>query len=142
MENPEVAGIFEEIGDLLEIQRTNPFRIRAYRNAARVIRDLSEPIAKLDNERTIEDLPGVGKDLASKIRTILETGDLPLRHELQKQVPPDLRKLLNVPGLGPKRVRSLYQELNIDSIKKLRKAAREGRIKEVSGFGPRTEEAV
>lgn len=89
MENPEVAQVFEEIADLLEIQSANPFRVRAYRNAARVVRDLSSPVAKLarDPEEPLENIGGIGKDLAGKIRTILDTGDLPLRQELRCQVP-------------------------------------------------------
>src|SRR5438552_14864508 len=98
MENPEVAQVFEEIADLLDIQGENPFRVRAYRNAARTIRDLSAPLAQMPPEQ-LEDLDGIGKDLAGKIQTILKTGDLPLRQELREQVPPGLRDLMTVPGL-------------------------------------------
>src|SRR5437762_6964307 len=108
MENPEVAQVFEEIADLLDIQGENPFRVRAYRNAARTIRDLSAPLAQLAPER-LEDLDGIGQDLAGKIRTLLETGDLPLRQELRGEVPPGLRDLITVPGLGPKRAQALHQ---------------------------------
>src|SRR5437879_13908542 len=98
MENPEVAQVFEEVADLLEIQGANPFRVRAYRNAARTIRDLSEPLADRaqDPTRKLEDLAGIGKDLAEKIVTILQTRDLPLREELRRQVPPGLRDLAMV----------------------------------------------
>src|SRR5258708_870689 len=89
MENPEVAQVFEEIADLLDIQGANPFRVRAYRNAARTIRDLSAPLAQLPPEK-LEDLDGIGQDLAGKIRTLLETGDLPLRQELRAAVRPAL----------------------------------------------------
>ena len=81
MENPEVAQIFDEVADLLDIQGANPFRVRAYRNAARTIRDFSRPLAETPCERLAE-LPGIGKDLAGKIETIVKTGDLPLRREL------------------------------------------------------------
>jgi DNA polymerase (family X) len=90
VENPEVAQLFEEVADLLDIQGANPFRVRAYRNAARTIRDLSESLAGMAEEK-LEALAGIGKDLAGKIRTILETGDLPLRQELCGQVPVGLR---------------------------------------------------
>ena len=89
MENPEVAQVFEEVADLLDIQGENPFRVRAYRNAARTIRDLSAPLAQMPPER-LEDLPGIGKDLAGKIQTLLKAGDLPLRQELSRQLPSGL----------------------------------------------------
>jgi DNA polymerase/3'-5' exonuclease PolX len=113
MENPEVAQVFDEVADLLDIQGENPFRVRAYRNAARTVRDLSEPLVERvrDSERKLEDLSGIGKDLAGKIKTILETGDLPLRQELRAQVPAGLRDLVHVPGMGPKRALTLYQKL-------------------------------
>src|SRR5438034_9992221 len=104
MENPEVAQVFEEVADLLDIQGANPFRIRAYRTAARTIRDLSERLADMAAEpKKLERLDGIGKDLAGKIATILETQDLPLRRELRAQVPSGLRDLLILPSLGPKR---------------------------------------
>ena len=126
MENPEIAQIFEEIADLLEIQGANPFRVRAYRVAARTIRDLSESVTEIarSTERHLYDLPGIGKDLAEKIQTILATGDLPLRRELESQVPPALRELLNVPGLGPKRASLLYEKLGIHSLAELKMRCR------------------
>jgi DNA polymerase (family 10) len=144
MENPEVAQIFDEVADLLELQGANPFRVRAYRNAARTLRDLAEPVAEIaaDPERRLEDLPGIGADLAEKIRTLIRSGDLPLRRELRRQVPAGLRDLLAVPGLGPKRAQVLYQELGIRSLDQLRRAARQHRICELAGFGPKTEEKI
>src|SRR5262245_38700136 len=99
MENPEVAQVFEEVADLLEIRGENPFRVRAYRNAARTVRDLGEPLAETP-EKELTKLPGIGKDLAGKVRTLLQTGDLPLRRELRGQVPAGLRDLMNLPNLG------------------------------------------
>jgi DNA polymerase (family 10) len=144
MENPEVAQVFDEVADLLDIQGANPFRIRAYRNAARTIRDLSEPLADRVNrdDQPLEALAGIGKDLAEKIKTILQTGDLPLRKELCSQVPAGLRDLINVPGLGPKRANLLYQNLKIGSLEQLRKAAEKYRIRELVGFGAKTEEKI
>ncbi len=144
MENPEVAQIFEEVADLLEIQGANPFRVRAYRNAARVIRDLLEPVAELvgPSDHPLESLSGIGKDLAEKIRVILATGELPLLQELRAQLPQGLRDLLRVPGLGPKRAQILYKQLNIGSIAELRTAAEEHRIGAVRGFGAKTEAAI
>jgi DNA polymerase (family 10) len=144
MENPEVAQAFDEVADLLELQEANPFRVRAYRNAARTLRDLSEPVADIaaDPLRKLEDLPGIGTDLAGKIRTLLQTGDLPLRRQLRGQVPAGLRDLLGVPGLGPKRAQVLYRQLGIRSLAKLRQAARQHRIRDLKGFGTRTEEII
>jgi DNA polymerase (family 10) len=143
MENPEVAQVFEEVADLLDIQGANPFRIRAYRNAARTIQDLSERLADMAADpKKLEQLAGIGKDLAEKITTILDTGDLPLRQELRAQVPPGLRDLLNVPSLGPKRAQTLYQQLRITSIDKLRQAVVKHRIAKLKGFGAKTEEKI
>ena len=139
MENPEVAQLFEEIADLLEIQNANPFRVRAYRNAARTVRDLAQPLKEMT---ALDELPGIGKDLADKITTILKTGDLPMRQELYGQVPKGLLELLKVPGLGPKKARSLYEELQIDSLDKLRQAAEQHRISVLKGFGAKTEEKI
>jgi DNA polymerase (family 10) len=144
MENPEVAQVFEEVADLLEILGENPFRVRAYRTAARTIQDLSEPLAGMaaDPERKLHDLAGIGKDLGDKIRTILTTGDLPLRQELCNRVPAGLRDLLNVPGLGPKRALILHQQLNVGSLAQLRQAAEKHEIRKLKGFGEKTEEKI
>jgi DNA polymerase (family X) len=142
MENPEVAQVFEEVADLLDIQGENPFRVRAYRNAARTLRDLSAPLAQLPPDKKLEDLDGIGKDLAGKIATILETGDLPLRQELRGQVPPGLRDLIRVPGLGPKRAQTLHQRLKVCSLDDVRQAAEKHRIRRLRGFGAKTEEKI
>lgn len=141
MENPEIAQTFEEVADLLDIQGANPFRIRAYRNAARTIRDLSEPLAGTAKEEVVK-LSGIGKDLADKIATILATGDLPLRRELCAQVPRGLCEFLTVPGLGPKRARILYDQLHITSLDKLRQAVEQHRLGKLRGFGLKTEENI
>ena len=143
MENPEVARMFDEVADLLEIQGANPFRIRAYRNAARMIRDLSESLADIlaDPGRKLTQLPGIGDDLAAKIATIVETGDLPLRQELRAQVPAGLPELLQVPGLGPKRVALLHEKLRISSVEDLRGAAEAGRLRDLAEL-PRVPETA
>jgi DNA polymerase (family 10) len=141
MENPEVAQIFDEVADLLEIQGANPFRVRAYRGAGRTIRDLSEPLAQMPPDK-LTALAGIGKDLAGKITTILQTKELPLRKELYSQVPPGLRDLLRVPNLGPKRALFLHQQLHITSLDKLRQAAAKHRLQKLRGFGSKTEEKI
>jgi len=141
MENPEVAQIFDEVADLLEIKGENPFRVRAYRNAARTMRDLAEPAAHIvsDHPESLTELPGIGTDLADKITTIVRTGDLPLRRQLCKQVPAGLRELMNVPGCGPKRVQLLHRKLGVHSIGQLREAASKHAIRKLKGFGAKTE---
>jgi DNA polymerase (family 10) len=141
MENPEVAQVFEEIADLLEIQGQNPFRIRAYRNAARTLLDLGTPAAVLAAESNggLQKLGGIGEDLADKIKTILATGDLPLLQELRRKVPRGLRELLSVPGLGPKRALVLYKKLHISDLGALQDAAQRRRIRCLKGFGEKTE---
>jgi len=144
MENPEVAQVFDEVADLLEIQGANPFRVRAYRTAARAIRDLTEPLTEIahDPQRKLQDLPGIGKDLAGKIAAGLQTGRFPFLEELRQQVPAGLRELLRVPGLGPKKSLTLFQQLHIDTPEKLRQAAQEHRLRELKGFGAKTEDHI
>src|SRR5512145_1484624 len=104
MENIDVAKIFDEVADLLEIQGANPFRIRAYRTAARTMETLAEPAARMvAGGDGLEELPGIGADLAGKIRTILKSGDLPLRKTLITKIPEGLVEIMRIPGLGPKR---------------------------------------
>src|SRR5438128_354793 len=118
MQNADVARVFDEVADLLEIQGANPFRVRAYRNAARTIGDLTESVAGIlaDPERSLVDLPGIGADLAAKIRTICETGELPQLNELRAEIPAGVCDMLRLPGLGPKKAALLFKELNIRSL--------------------------
>src|SRR5256885_635377 len=113
MQNPDIARLFDEVADLLEIQDANPFRVRAYRNAARTIRDFPEPIAERARSgvKDLTDIPGIGDDLAEKIAAIVTTGELPLRKQLAAKLPAGLLDLLRIPGLGPKRVKLLYKKL-------------------------------
>ncbi len=144
MQNADVATRFEELADLLEIQGANPFRIRAYRNAARTIESLSESVADIahDDDRALTDLPGIGKDLAEKITTIVDTSSLPQLEELREQVPPGVLDMLRIPGLGPKKVAVLFHDLNLTSLDELKQAAGEGQIAKLKGFGPKTEKSI
>src|SRR5438445_9185636 len=141
MENPELAQVFEEIADLLDIQGANPFRVRAYRTAARTIRDCAVGLAGMPPEK-LSELSGIGKDLAGKIVTLVNTGDLPLRQELRAQVPAGVRDLIRVSGLGPKRALILHQQLQINSLDDLRQAATQHRIRGLAGFGAKTAEKI
>ena len=134
VENIDIARIFEEIADLLEIQGENQFRIRAYRAAARTIETLAVPAASLASERRLDELPGIGSDLAGKIATILETGTLPLLQELTSKTPESLVQMLRIPGLGPKRAKQIYDTLGIKTLDALETAATTGRLRELPGI--------
>jgi DNA polymerase (family 10) len=141
--NSDVADIFNKVADLLEILDENPFRVRAYRNAARAIGGLSQSVAAMVEEgKDFTELPGIGKDLAGKIGEIVKTGYLPQLQDLEDRIPPQLIRLMKIPGLGPKRVKTLYDQLNITSLEDLKKSAEEGEIRKLKGFGEKTEAAI
>ncbi|WJW76631.1 DNA polymerase/3'-5' exonuclease PolX [Thiohalobacter sp. IOR34] len=141
--NEDIARIFDQIADLLEIEGANPFRIRAYRNASRTLRELGQDVRLLrEAGEDLTRLPGIGKDLAAKIAEIIETGRCRALEKLQKRLPPDLSELLRIPGLGPKRVHALYHDLDIHTLEQLERAARDGRIRELPGFGAKTEARI
>src|SRR5436189_5312467 len=144
MQNPDIARLFDEVADLLEIQDANPFRVRAYRNAARTIRDFPEPITDLVRAGTkdLTDIAGIGDDLAEKITAIVTTGELPLQKELARKLPAGLLDLLRIPGLGPKRVKLLYKKLKVKSAADLAAALDKGRIQKLKGFGPKIDEKM
>jgi DNA polymerase (family 10) len=141
--NADIAAVFEEIADLLEIKGENPFRIRAYRNAARTVGALGRDLAALvARGEPLPKLPGIGADLAAKIEEISRTGTSALLERLRKELPPAITQLLKVPGLGPKRVRQLHDALAVNTIEDLRRAAGAGRIRELSGFGEKIEARI
>jgi DNA polymerase (family 10) len=141
--NADIAAVFEEIADLLEIEGANPFRVRAYRNAAREMESLGVPAAEMVAKgEDLTELPGIGDDLAAKIREIVETGKCKALEKLRRELPPTITELLKIPGLGPKRVRALYDRLKVKTVEQLAKAAQAGKIRELDGFGPKTEQAI
>ena len=141
--NADVAALFEDVADLLAIQGENAFRIRAYRNAARTLNQLSRPVADLVAAgEDLSDLPDIGDDLAGKIATIVETGRLPLYDELARDIPPSVADLLRIPGLGPKRVRRLRDALGVDSRAALKRAAETGKVQALDGFGETMEQNI
>lgn len=143
MENKTIADIFTEIADILDIQGENPFRVRSYRNAARTIADLSQSLQSLVAAgKNLEEIPGIGKSIREKIEEILATGKCHFLEELRAKVPPGLTELLKLEGLGPKKVKVLYDELGVDSIDRLEKAAQAGKLRSLPGMGLKTEEKV
>ncbi|MFG0266802.1 MAG: DNA polymerase/3'-5' exonuclease PolX [Rhodopirellula sp. JB055] len=144
MDNSAVAAVFEELAELLEFRGENPFRIRAYQNGARAIRDLDEPIANLaaNPERDLSKLPGIGKTIAEKIKVLLDSGSLPQLEELREAVPEVVIQMSRIPGLGAKKASKLREELGIESLDDLAAACREGRVASLKGFAKKTEAAI
>jgi DNA polymerase (family 10) len=138
--NAEIAAMFDQAAELLEIKGDNPFRTRAYRRAARLIEGLPKSVASLLKAgQDLSELPGIGKDLAGKIAAIAATGKFDLLDSLKRQLPGELGEIAALPGLGPKRVKLLYDQLRIRSIEDLRRATKAGRLRELRGFGPKSE---
>src|SRR5512139_3680635 len=141
--NADIAAIFDEIADLLEIEGANPFRIRAYRNAARTLGELPQEVrVLLERGEDLKHLPGIGNDLAAKIGEIVSSGHCSQLERLHKELPPAITELLHIPGIGPKRVKTLYHDLDIQTVGQLYRAARDGRIRELPGFGEKTEHNI
>jgi DNA polymerase (family 10) len=138
--NADVAAAFEEIADLLDIEGANPFRVRAYRNAARVVSGLpNEAAVMLARGDDLAELPGIGKDLAGKIAELVKTGDTAVLRDLHKHAPQGLVELLRLPGLGPKRVKALHDKRGIETVAQLHRALKDGRLHGLPGFGPQIE---
>jgi DNA polymerase (family 10) len=144
MTNGEIADKFELIADLLEITGANFFRVRAYRNAARTIRDLDRSLESVvaESKESLQSIDGIGKDLAEKIVTLLETGEIPMLEELRAQVPESVLALLRIPGLGPKKAAALHKELGIQSLDQLKAACEAGQVRALKGFGAKTEQTI
>lgn len=141
--NADVAAIFEEMADLLEIEGANPFRVRAYRFAARTIRDLPGEVAEMvARGEDLTSLPGIGDDLAGKILEIIRTGTVAALEAQRSKTPATLTELLRIPGLGPKRVQALVRALNLRGLSDLQQAALGGRIRTLPGFGEKTEQHI
>jgi DNA polymerase (family 10) len=143
MDNPDIARTLEEVADVLEIQNANPFRIRAYRNAVRTVETVTVPLRRwVEEGKALTDLPGIGKEMAGHIREMVETGTLGFRDELLAAVPRSLIELMRLPGLGPKKAKKIWDDLQIGSVDELEAAAKEGRIAALPGFGARSQEKI
>ena len=143
VQNAEVAAMFDQAAELLEIEGENQFRVRAYRRAARTVEGLPQSIKSLlAAGRDLSELPGIGKDLAGKIAEIVETGHFPLLDTLKKKLPGELGEMAALPGLGPKRLKLLHDRLKVNTFDDLRRIIKTGRLHRVKGFGPTIEQKL
>jgi len=139
MDKERVAEILVEIGTLLELKGENPFKTRAYGNAARTLEGLSEPLAKLVAEKRLGEIKGIGEALEQKITELIETGKLKYYDDLKASIAPGLVEMLDIPGLGPKKIQAMHKKLGVDSIAKLEAACKAGKVAELEGFGEKTQ---
>jgi len=138
MDKDKVAEILVEIGVLLELKGENPFKTRAYANAARTLEGLNEPLPKIIAEKRLGEIKGIGEALEQKITELVETGKLKYYDELKASIPPGLIAMLEIPGVGPKKIQALNKKLGIDSVEKLEAACKSGKVAELEGFGEKT----
>lgn len=141
--NLEIADKFNKLANLLEIEGANPFRIRAYRNAARIIGTFPQNIADLVAKNVdLTELPSIGKDLAEKIQMLVNTGQFPLLQAIEERTPPILNALMTIPGLGPKRIQVIYKKLKIKTVDDVKIAIAKGRMRKLHGFGEKIEQKI
>lgn len=142
VDKDQVAAVMTEIGTLLELKGENPFKTRAYHNAARTLEGLTEPLVKLVAEKRLGELKGIGDALQEKITTLVTTGRLPYHEELKASLPPGLLGLLDLQGVGPKKVKKMYDELGVDSLESLEAACKDGRVAQLDGFGEKSQAKI
>lgn len=143
MENAQVADIFEEIADLIELQEGNEFRVRSYRSAAQTVRDLSRRLEDMvEGDEDLTELPDVGESTAEKIEEIIETGTCRRLEEQRDRIPAGLSELMDIEGLGPRRTMLVYRELGVEDLDGLREACERQKVRELEGMGPKTEEKI
>lgn len=142
MDKHEVAAILDEIGTLLELQGENSFRTNAYHNGARAIQQLETSLSDLVASGQLQEVAGIGATLREKITTLVTTGKLPFYDDLKKKTPPALVQMLRIQGMGPKKVKALYEQLGIDSLDKLKAACESGQVAELKGFGAKTQAKI
>lgn len=141
--NQEIAATFEEMADLLELSGENAFRIRAYRNGAKAIADLGDSVAQwIHDGMDLTQVDGIGATLADKSKTLVETGMLPQLEKLRSEVPPTLRSIMGIPGVGAKKAMKLFQELAIRDLPSLRAACEAGLVAQLKGFGEKTQKSI
>lgn len=142
MNKKEIAHILEEIGIILDLKGENPFKVRAYYNGARIIENLDRDITDLVNSGELAQIKGIGKALAEKISTLVRYKSLPYYEELKSSIPEGLLQMLKIPGLGAKKVKVIYDKLGISNIGELEYACRENRLRDLQGFGPKSQDKI
>ena len=142
MTKEEIAGVLEQIATLLELKAENPFKIRAYTNAARAIETFGANVSNFQDQEAVAKIPGIGKSIALKIKELAETGSLKYFQELSSEFPAGIPELFSLPGLGAKKIKALHDSLGVSSIAQLQKACEEGRVAELTGFGETTQQKI
>src|ERR1700757_1933158 len=142
MTKEEIAGVLEQIATLLELKGENPFKIRAYTNAARAIETFGANVTNFQDEEAVAKIPGIGKSIALKIKELAETGSLKYFQELSAEFPAGILELFSLPGLGAKKIKALHDKLGISSIEQLQRACEHGRVAELPGFGETTQQKI
>src|SRR5579863_9266249 len=138
MDKDQVAHILADIAVLLELKGENPFKSRAYVNAARALENLSEPLDKIIAEDRLADIQGIGEALQKKITELVTTGKLGYYEELKAATPPGLVAMLDIPGIGPKKIKAVHDELGVETVEQLEQACQDGRVAKLKGFGEKT----
>jgi DNA polymerase (family 10) len=142
MDKDQVASVLDEIGTLLELQGENPFRCNAYHNAARAIQQMEGNLSEVVSAGKLKEVPGIGETLQEKITMLVTQGNLPFYDDLKSKIPAGLVEMLRLPGVGPKKVKSMYDQLGIDNLDKLKLACDEGRVAALKGFGAKTQQKI
>ncbi|MBT6851830.1 MAG: DNA polymerase/3'-5' exonuclease PolX [Opitutae bacterium] len=142
MDKKDIVEVLERIGTMMEIKGENPFKVRAYFSGARTLQTMEEDLGTVIGEERLGDVPGIGKALTEKIETLFATGELEFYDNLLASVPPGLLDLLDIPGLGGKKIKALYEQLDVDSIESLTQVCNEGKVAELKGFGEKTQEKI
>jgi len=144
LSNAQIADVFDEMGDLLEFKGENPFRVRAYRNGSRAIRELDESVATIvaDDYKRLIKFDGIGKTIAEKSATLVETGSLPQLDKLRDEIPETVLAMMRIQGVGPKKAAAIFNELGIQNLEELKAACENQEIRAIKGFGPKTEQTI
>jgi DNA polymerase (family 10) len=142
MRNPEIAAALDELADLNELNGAVVYRVVAYRQAAKAVRESAIAVEQLAAQSRLTELSGVGKTIEEKIKALLETGEIPAATKLKQKFPAGLVELMRIPGLGPKTARKIYEEIGVTSLDELRRAAQEGKLRSIPGLGPKVEQNI
>src|SRR5947207_13721859 len=142
MTKSQIAGVLEEIATLLQLKDENPFKIRAYANAARSLETFGGNLSDLQDEEALAKIPGIGKAIAAKVKELAGTGKLKYFEELRAEFPAAILELFSISGLGAKKIKALYDKLQISSIEQLLNACQSGRVAKLPGFGETTQEKI